>query len=71
MERKLLVNLATAYAVTLLGACAALYFAVASEFMRAGSHSVVWDASGLSAGVYFYTVKTGDFSKTLKMTLLK
>ena len=34
MERKLLVNLATAYAVTLLGACAALYFAVASEFMR-------------------------------------
>ena len=44
---------------------------VANGFMDAGSHSVVWDASGFSAGVYFYTVKSGDFSKTLKMTLLK
>jgi len=44
---------------------------IASEFMSAGSHSVVWDASGFSAGVYFYTVKSGDFSKTMKMTLLK
>ena len=44
---------------------------IASEFMSAGSHSVTWDASGFSAGVYFYTVKSGDFSKTMKMTLLK
>ena len=44
---------------------------IASEYMSAGSHSVNWDASGFSAGVYFYTVKSGDFSKTLKMTLLK
>jgi len=44
---------------------------IASEFMSAGSHSVTWDASGFSAGVYFYTIKTGDFSKTMKMTLLK
>ncbi|MFC1538055.1 T9SS type A sorting domain-containing protein [Candidatus Latescibacterota bacterium] len=36
-----------------------------------GSHSVVWDASGFSAGVYFYTVTSGDFSKTMKVTLLK
>jgi len=40
-------------------------------FMDAGQHSVVWDASGFSAGVYFYTVKAGDFSRTLKMTLVK
>ncbi len=40
-------------------------------FMSAGSHSMVWDASGFSAGVYFYTVKSGGFSKTMKMTLLK
>ena len=40
-------------------------------FMDAGSHSVVWDASGFSAGIYFYTVKSGDFSRTIKMTLLK
>jgi len=42
-----------------------------SGFMNAGSHSVVWDASGFSAGVYFYTVKSKEFSKTMKMTLLK
>lgn len=44
---------------------------IANEFMDSGSHSVVWDASGFSAGVYFYTVKSGDISKTMKMTLLK
>ncbi|MCE5248931.1 T9SS type A sorting domain-containing protein [bacterium] len=44
---------------------------VANEFMSAGSHSVAWDATGFSAGVYFYTVKAGDFSRTMKMTLLK
>jgi len=42
-----------------------------NDFMDAGSHSVVWNASGFSAGVYFYTVKSGDFTRTLKMTLLK
>ena len=39
--------------------------------LNAGSHSVAWNASKFSAGVYFYTVKSGDFSKTMKMTLLK
>ena len=42
-----------------------------NDFMDAGKHSIVWDASGFSNGVYFYTVKSGDFSKTMKMTLLK
>jgi len=37
----------------------------------AGNHSVVWNASKFSAGVYFYTVKSGSFSKTMKMTLVK
>jgi len=44
---------------------------IVDGFMDAGSHSVVWDASGFSAGVYFYTVKSGEFSRTMKMTLLK
>jgi hypothetical protein len=44
---------------------------IANEFMSAGSHSITWDASGFSAGVYFYTVKSGEFLKTMKMTLLK
>ena len=42
-----------------------------NENLSAGNHSVTWEASGFSAGVYFYTVKTGDFTKTMKMTLLK
>ncbi len=42
-----------------------------NDFLSAGKHSVVWDASGYSNGVYFYTVKSGDFSKTMKMTLIK
>ena len=44
---------------------------IADEFMGAGNHTVSWDGSGFSAGVYFYTVKSGDFSRTMKMTLLK
>ena len=42
-----------------------------NDLKAAGTHSVVWDSSGLSAGVYFYTLKSGDLSKTMKMTLLK
>ena len=44
---------------------------IVNEYLDSGSHSVVWDASDFSAGVYFYTVKGGDFSKTMKMTLVK
>jgi len=44
---------------------------IADQFMSAGNHSVTWNASEFSAGVYFYAVKTGDFSRTMKMTLLK
>ncbi|MFC1607428.1 T9SS type A sorting domain-containing protein [Candidatus Latescibacterota bacterium] len=44
---------------------------IANDFMSAGSHSVTWDAAGYSAGIYFYTVKAGDFSKTMKMSLIK
>ena len=44
---------------------------LANDFMNAGKHSIVFDATGFSNGVYFYTVKSGDFSKTMKMTLLK
>jgi hypothetical protein len=45
--------------------------ALVNGTLSAGSHSVVWNAANLSAGVYFYTVRSGDFSKTMKMTLLK
>lgn len=38
----------------------------------AGRHTITLDAAGLSAGVYFYTVRIGDdFTSTRKMLLLK
>ncbi len=37
----------------------------------AGTHSVTFDASGLSSGVYFYHLKSGSFSTIKKLVLLK
>jgi hypothetical protein len=42
-----------------------------NEHMNAGNHSVIWDASGFSAGVYFYTVTFNNFTKTMKMAVVK
>jgi len=39
--------------------------------LDAGVHSVVWDASDVASGVYFYKVTADNFTKTMKMTLLK
>jgi hypothetical protein len=38
---------------------------------EAGARSVVWDASKLSSGVYYYQVTAGEFSQTMKATLVK
>ena len=38
---------------------------------EAGDHTVIWDASDHSSGVYFYRLKTGAYSATKKMVLLK
>jgi len=45
--------------------------ALVNEKQNAGSYSVTFDASNLSSGIYFYTLQTGDFVQTKKMTLLK
>jgi hypothetical protein len=39
--------------------------------MNAGVNSVIWDASKVGSGVYLYKVVAGEFSKTMKATLLK
>jgi acyl-homoserine lactone acylase PvdQ len=41
------------------------------EFQAAGTHKVVWDARGVSSGVYFYRITAGDFSAVRKGVVLK
>ena len=40
-------------------------------FKPAGSHSVTWNAEGLSSGVYFARLEAGDFRQTRKVLLVK
>jgi hypothetical protein len=43
-----------------------------NSVMPAGSHEIVFNASGLNSGVYFYTIKTGNnVVQTRKMILMK
>jgi len=44
---------------------------VVDGHQEAGEHQVIWDASNLSSGVYFYKLQAGDFVSTKKMNLLK
>ncbi|MBU1678303.1 MAG: T9SS type A sorting domain-containing protein, partial [Bacteroidetes bacterium] len=39
--------------------------------MEAGNHTVQFNASTLSSGVYFYKIESGKFSSIKKMILLK
>ncbi len=41
------------------------------ENKQSGSYEVVFNASNLPSGVYFYTLNTGDFVSTKKMLLIK
>jgi len=41
------------------------------EEQEAGYRSVVWDASKVSSGLYFYKLSAGDFSETKRMMLVK
>ncbi len=40
-------------------------------FQSAGKHQIVWQANGLSNGVYFYRLQTEHFSETRRLILLK
>src|SRR5690606_23085768 len=42
-----------------------------SQDMTPGSYQADFDASALTSGIYFYTIKAGDFVETKKMVLMK
>ncbi|MGB3016642.1 MAG: T9SS type A sorting domain-containing protein, partial [Ignavibacteria bacterium] len=42
-----------------------------NEQKSPGSHSVSFDGSGLSAGVYYYRLNAGEYSDVKKMLLVK
>jgi len=42
-----------------------------NEEKSPGQYEVIFDAKNLASGIYFYTIRTGDFAQTKKMILLK
>lgn len=42
-----------------------------NELLNTGSYEVRWNADNMPSGIYYYTLKTGRFSKTNKMVLIK
>lgn len=42
-----------------------------SEYKEPGIHSVEFNASGLSNGIYYYKLSAGDFVDVKKMILVK
>ncbi|MCP4632297.1 MAG: T9SS type A sorting domain-containing protein, partial [candidate division Zixibacteria bacterium] len=41
------------------------------DLIESGNHSITWNASNYSSGIYFYRLTTGDRSFSKRMTLLK
>jgi hypothetical protein len=42
-----------------------------NEIMPAGKHAVEFNVTDLSSGVYFYTLRAGEFEKTLRMMVMR
>jgi hypothetical protein len=44
---------------------------IANRQFDAGYHSVMWDASSMPSGIYFYRLEAGSFTDMKKMVLMK
>jgi hypothetical protein len=42
-----------------------------NEQRAAGKYQITWNANDIASGVYFYRLEVGDYSKTMKMMLLR
>jgi hypothetical protein len=42
-----------------------------NEEQNPGEYKIVYDASALASGVYYYTIRAGDFSQNRKMILMR
>ena len=42
-----------------------------SQNIPAGKYEYEWNANNMPSGIYFYTLRAGDFRQTKKMVLLK
>ena len=42
-----------------------------NEEKHSGTYTVNFDASNLSSGVYFYSIKAGNFNQTKKMIIVR
>jgi photosystem II stability/assembly factor-like uncharacterized protein len=42
-----------------------------NESLQPGTYSVNWDAKNRPSGIYFYRISTAEFTKTMKMSLVK
>ena len=42
-----------------------------NEYKTAGNYEVIFDAKGLSSGIYFYKIQAGSLVETKKMILIK
>jgi hypothetical protein len=45
--------------------------ALVNEIQDAGSYNIIFDASKIPSGVYFYSIQAGDFKQIKKMILMK
>jgi hypothetical protein len=42
-----------------------------NEYKPAGNYEIVFNADGLSSGIYFYKLQEGSFNQIKKITMLK